>query len=162
MAAQPKRPSPRGRIAIGLVGLVVAAVALFYALDGFARSDRLSIRTRTGSRDFSIEWAMTPDERAKGLMFRQEMAADHGMLFDFGREQPVTFWMKNTPLSLDMVFIHADGTVYRVARDVEPMSERLTPAGAPVRYVLEVVAGTAARIGLDSGDHVSIPSPPKR
>src|SRR5690606_8407415 len=101
-------------------------------------------------------------ERAKGLMFRQEMAPDHGMLFDFGREQPVTFWMKNTPLSLDMIFIHADGTIYRIARDVAPMSERLTPSGAPVRYVLEVVAGTGARIGAEPGDHVAIPSPPAR
>jgi uncharacterized membrane protein (UPF0127 family) len=104
-----------------------------------------------------VEWAVTPAERAKGLMFRESMALDHGMVFDFGAEQPVSFWMKNTPLSLDMIFINGDGTVASIAENTTPFSERSIPASEPVRYVLEVLAGTAQRISLDPGDRVSLP-----
>lgn len=124
-------------------------------------SDRISIKTSSGTHQFVVEWAMTPQEQARGLMERTDLPPDHGMVFDFGHERPATFWMKNTPLPLDMIFIHADGTVYRIERDTTPYSEGLIPSGAPVRYVLEVNAGTAARIDLQPGDRVSL-SPPSR
>jgi uncharacterized membrane protein (UPF0127 family) len=89
-------------------------------------------------------------------MFRASMAPDRGMVFDFLVEQETTFWMKDTPLSLDMVFIRGDGTVTRIARNTVPYSEALIPSGAPVRYVLEVVAGTADRIGLIGGDRIRL------
>ncbi len=87
-------------------------------------------------------------DRARGLMFRRSMAADHGMLFDFERVEPVAMWMKNTYLPLDMLFLRADGTVARIAADTEPLSTRTIPSGEPVLGVLELNAGTAARLGL--------------
>lgn len=117
----------------------------------------LQVTTKTGTHKLTIEWAVSPSERERGLMGREKMAADHGMLFDFGSEQPLQFWMKDTPLSLDMIFIKADGRTSRIERATTPFSERLIPSGAPVRYVLELVAGSADRLGLAPGDRFTIP-----
>lgn len=87
-------------------------------------------------------------------MYRRSLASDRGMLFDFGREQPVAMWMQNTYVPLDMAFIRADGTVHRVEERTTPLSARTIPAGVNVRYVLEVPAGTAARIGMKRGSKV--------
>jgi uncharacterized membrane protein (UPF0127 family) len=76
------------------------------------------------------------------------------MLFDFGQPQPITMWMKNTYIPLDMLFIRGDGTVARIAADTEPLSTRVIPAGEPVPFVLELNAGTAKRLGLAPGDRV--------
>ena len=86
-------------------------------------------------------------------MYRKELPDGQGMLFDFKftREQPVTFWMKNTYVSLDMIFIHANGTIARIAENTEPLSENLVPSGGPVQAVLEVVAGTARKTRHKSG-----------
>jgi uncharacterized membrane protein (UPF0127 family) len=120
------------------------------------RPDRIVVETKSGQHVFAVEWATNSDERARGLMFRESMAPDRGMVFDFIVEQDVSFWMKNTPLPLDMVFIHDDGTVARIARNAMPFSETPVQSGVPVRYVLEVVAGTADRIGLIGGDKVRL------
>lgn len=79
------------------------------------------------------------------------------MLFDFERVGPVSMWMENTFISLDMIFIRADGTVARVAENTEPLSQRIIPSGEPVLAVLEVIAGTSKRIGLKAGDRVEHP-----
>jgi uncharacterized membrane protein (UPF0127 family) len=135
--------------------------AALLALPGAAaaeevRSATVAIQTASGLHTFTVEWAVTPEERAKGLMFRESMAEDHGMVFDFGTELPVTFWMKNTPLSLDMIFIRADGSVDSIARNTTPFSEATVPSSGRVQYVLEVLAGTADRIGLEPGDTVTL------
>lgn len=117
----------------------------------------IQVVTKTGAHKISVEWAVTPSEREHGLMGREKMAADHGMLFDFGREQPLYFWMKNTPLSLDLIFIKADGRTSRIERAAKPFSEDLIPGGAPARYVLEMVAGSADRLALAPGDRIVIP-----
>lgn len=106
---------------------------------------------------FEVELADTDATRSRGLMFRREMAEDAGMLFDFETERLVTMWMRNTYIPLDMVFIRADGTVARIARDTEPFSEETISSGEPVLAVLEVNAGTAERIGLAAGDAVRHP-----
>ena len=90
-------------------------------------------------------------------MFRESMPADHGMLFDFKTDQPVAFWMKNTPLPLDMLFIDGKGTVVRIAADTVPFSEAPVSSGQPIRAVLEVNAGTAARLGIAPGAKVRHP-----
>ena len=118
----------------------------------------LSVDTRTGVYPFQVELADEPGERAQGLMWRRSMPADHGMLFDMGREGEATFWMENTFIPLDIVFIAGDGTVVRVAEDTTPMSRDLVESGAPVRFVLELNAGTARRIGLKPGDTVAHPA----
>jgi uncharacterized protein len=79
------------------------------------------------------------------------------MLFDFEEERPVAFWMHNTYISLDMIFIRADGHVLSIAENTEPLSDRLIPSGGPVRAVLEVIAGTARKFGIAPGDSVESP-----
>lgn len=112
------------------------------------------VLTESGNHAFTVELAETADQRARGLMFRKEMDADAGMLFDFKKSAPVQFWMKNTPLSLDMVFIRENGIVAKIAEHTKPLSTKIVPSGEPIRYVLEVIAGTSARIGLKPGDRV--------
>lgn len=146
-------------VAAVAVIVIGAAIAVWFTLRSQAADKHpaeISITTSTGTHRFTVEWAVTPEERSRGLMFREKMDADHGMIFDFLTEQPVSFWMRNTILPLDMVFIHADGTVYRVAEDTVPYSETPVPSGAPVRYVLELNAGTSRTISLDPGDRVDL------
>lgn len=113
----------------------------------------LSITTKSGQRhELQVEVARNDADRAQGLMYRRSMAADRGMLFDFARVEPVSMWMQNTYLSLDMLFIDRTGRVVNVAENTEPLSERIIPSGAPVFAVLELNAGTARRIGLKVGD----------
>src|SRR6185369_7938288 len=88
------------------------------------------------------------------LMFRQEMARDAGMLFLYNQDQAVTFWMKNTYLPLDMIFIAADGKITQIVRSAQPLSENLIPSSSYVRGVLEVNAGVADQYGIQPGDHV--------
>ncbi|MGD9508050.1 MAG: DUF192 domain-containing protein [Geminicoccaceae bacterium] len=117
----------------------------------------LVIETATGAHRFTIELAATPGERSRGLMYRQSMQPDHGMLFDFQAEQPVAFWMKNTPLSLDMLFIDGKGRVVQIAEDTEPYSEAPIPSQQPVRAVLELNAGIARKLGITPGARVDHP-----
>jgi len=104
---------------------------------------------------FLVEIAANDEDRARGLMYRKELPEGRGMLFDFKQEQDVSFWMKNTYIPLDMIFIRADGTIRRIAANTEPLSERMVPAGGPVRYVLEVIGGTARKLGIEPGDKVT-------
>jgi uncharacterized membrane protein (UPF0127 family) len=117
----------------------------------------LEIATKSGVRVFSIEVAVSDDEREKGLMFRTEVPDGYGMLFDFKHDEMVTMWMKNTLVSLDMIFIRRDGTIARIAESTPIKSERIIPSGEPVRAVLEVVAGTAKKYGIAPGDKVGYP-----
>ena len=90
-------------------------------------------------------------------MYRKELPEGHGMLFDFPPEQEVSMWMQNTYISLDMIFIRADGRILRIAENTEPMSTAIIPSGGPVRAVLEVIAGTARKFGIEPGDRVDRP-----
>lgn len=103
---------------------------------------------------FQVEVMRTPDQRARGLMHRNYMPPDRGMLFDFGRVEPVAMWMQNTFIPLDMLFIRADGTVVRIAAQTEPLSTRTIPSGEPVLSVLEINGGIAAKLGIKPGDKV--------
>ncbi|MBB3971731.1 DUF192 domain-containing protein [Hansschlegelia beijingensis] len=122
-----------------------------------AALEKLTFETATGPHTFMVEVAVTPEEREVGLMYRRSMPADHGMLFDFGKSDEIAMWMQNTYLSLDMVFVTADGRVRRVERATQPLSTRVIPSEGPVRYVVELVAGAAERIGLKPGDRVVHP-----
>jgi uncharacterized membrane protein (UPF0127 family) len=125
----------------------------------FAQSlEPLTIVGKDGARrSFQVEVARNEAERAQGLMYRRSMAADHGMLFDFGRVEQVAMWMQNTYLPLDMLFIRADGTIARIAANTEPLSTRTIPSGEPVLGVLELNAGTASRMGIKPGDRIEHP-----
>jgi uncharacterized membrane protein (UPF0127 family) len=122
-----------------------------------AHPEPLIAETDEGERSFTIEIADDPGERSRGLMFRQEMDDDHGMLFVFEASQPVGFWMKNTPLPLDLVFIGEDGKVRAIERG-EPFSEAPIAPGEPVQFVLELNAGTAAEAGIEDGDLIRHPA----
>ncbi|MGB3832928.1 MAG: DUF192 domain-containing protein [Mesorhizobium sp.] len=117
----------------------------------------LVVETASGARSFSIEIASSPAQRSAGLMFRRTMADDHGMLFVYERVQQATFWMKNTPMALDLVFITQEGRIAAI-RPGEPQSEAVISPGVPVRFVLELKAGTAAREGIADGDAVRHPA----
>lgn len=117
----------------------------------------LEIATKSGVRMFSVELAVSDEERAKGLMYRKQVPDGYGMLFDFKQEQPVSMWMKNTYVPLDMIFIRDNGRIARIAENTEVLSERIISSGQPVRAVLEVVAGTARKYGIAPGDKVAYP-----
>jgi uncharacterized membrane protein (UPF0127 family) len=122
-----------------------------------AQAGTLEIITNSGVRTFAVDLAVTDEERAKGLMYRKQVAEGYGMLFDFKQEQPVTMWMKNTYVSLDMIFIRDNGRIARIAENTKVLSEDIIPSGVPVRAVLEVVAGTARKFGIAAGDKVAYP-----
>lgn len=117
--------------------------------------DTIDIVTQSGVHAFSVELATNTAEHERGLMYRKELPEGHGMLFDFQTEQPVQFWMHNTYLPLDMIFITGDGRILRIAENAKPMSDALIPSGGPVRGVLEVIAGTARKLGIAAGDRVT-------
>lgn len=134
-------------------------LALSATTDGRAemRRESLKIVTASGDHTFQIEIAETMDEKARGLMFRRSLADDAGMLFPYAPAQEITMWMKNTYVSLDMVFIRGDGIVHRIETATEPFSERVIPSNGDVTAVLEIRAGIANRIGLKAGDKVVHP-----
>jgi uncharacterized membrane protein (UPF0127 family) len=90
-------------------------------------------------------------------MYRKTLPEGQGMLFDFHHEQDVSFWMQNTYIPLDMIFIRGDGRILRIAENTEPLSTRLIPSGGPVRAVLEVIGGTTRKLGIAPGDRVASP-----
>jgi uncharacterized membrane protein (UPF0127 family) len=144
--------------------VVIAALAIVcpHKPAAAAEFQPLEIVTKSGVRMFSVEIAKTDEERATGLMYRKELADGRGMLFDFTPEQQVSMWMKNTFVSLDMVFITGDGRVLRIAENTEPQSLKIISSGGLARAVLEVVAGTAKKYGIAPGDQVVHPLFKKR
>ncbi len=150
-------PSIPDGMGIGATGPFSQAFFISQAIaeETAPKSDRtVIIETEAGRHLFTVEIADTPETRARGLMFRRHLGRQNGMLFLFPTEAPVVMWMKNTPLSLDMIFLTGDGRVHHIARYTEPFSERLIPSQGPVKAVLEVLAGTADRLGLKVGDRV--------
>jgi uncharacterized membrane protein (UPF0127 family) len=146
----------RIRSILSVLGFLILTF-LTTAGPGAAEEGTLEIATKSGVRVFAVELAVTDEERAKGLMFRKELPEGRGMLFDFKREQPVSMWMKNTFIPLDMLFITGDGRVARIAENTEVRSERVISSGVPVMAVLEVIAGTARKYGIAPGDRVNHP-----
>jgi uncharacterized membrane protein (UPF0127 family) len=119
--------------------------------------ERLEIVTANGTHAFKTEVARTPAERAKGLMYRHDLPRDRAMLFDFGVEQKVMMWMKNTYVPLDMIFVSRDGRVVSIFYDAKPMSEAIISSEQPAYAAIEVRAGVARRIGVAVGDAVRHP-----
>ena len=149
--------------ALAAVAASVALVVVLTLIPGAgraaepARLEPVVVETAQGRFTFTAEIADTPELRRRGLMFRHQLPQDRAMLFDWGRIEPVSMWMRNTYVSLDMIFIAPDGRVAKVAEATEPLSDTTISSGGPVAAVLEVVAGTAERIGLKPGDRVHHP-----
>jgi uncharacterized protein len=141
-----------------LASLSVGWLALLWSAAVQAQTfEPLTIAGASGRHAFQVEVARNDAERAQGLMYRRSLAPDRGMLFDFARVQPISMWMQNTYIPLDMIFIRADGSIARIAENAEPLSTRTIPSGEPVLAVLEVIGGTAARLGVKPGDRVEHP-----
>jgi uncharacterized membrane protein (UPF0127 family) len=126
-----------------------------------ARAERsglavIPLQIRSGRRNhiFNVEVAGTPEEQAQGLMFRERLAPNEGMLFPFPSPRPASFWMKNTLIPLDMIFIRADGTIARIAANTVPHSLEPVAVGEPVAAVLEIAGGRSAQLGISQGDRV--------
>ncbi len=152
---------PRRGRSLARLWLVFAALLtvgwLSVDLAQAAEFKTLEIATKSGVQVFSVEVATTEEEKRTGLMYRKELPEGRGMLFDFSPEQEVSMWMKNTFVSLDMIFIRADGRILRIAENTEPQSTKIIPSRGLARGVLEVVAGTARKYGIAPGDRVAFP-----
>jgi uncharacterized membrane protein (UPF0127 family) len=151
------RTGLRGRLIMSLV----AALGMFGSLSVSsvqgASVQPLEIVTKSGVQVFSVEMATTEEEKTTGLMYRKELPDGKGMLFDFSPEQQISMWMKNTYISLDMIFIRADGRILRIAENTEPLSTKIISSGGLAKGVLEVIAGTAQKYGIRPGDRVAHP-----
>ena len=118
----------------------------------------LAITTASGrTHRFIVEVARTPEEQARGLMERQSLAPDRGMLFPYQSPQPVSFWMKNTLIPLDMIFIAPGGRILRIEANTVPLSLEPVGSGEPVEAVLELAGGRSAELGIAAGDKVEWP-----
>lgn len=135
--------------------MAVAAVAL--PLAACSDEGKLVLHSSTGDYTFNVEVVDTPESRAKGLMFVQELADDAGMLFDFKEERQVSFWMRNTFIPLDMIFIGADGVVKTIHVNARPHDVTSIPSEVPVQFVLEIPGGRSVEIGLEPGDTMDHP-----
>ncbi len=148
---------------IMLAGLVLAVAACAQgadkgAVDAAGRPlEALSVITASGTHDFLVEIADDDAERQRGLMFRPPLEADRGMLFQFDVAEEQGFWMKNTPSSLDILYIDPTGRIVSIARHTTPYSEVALPSNGPANGVLELRAGRADEIGAKPGDKVSHP-----
>jgi uncharacterized membrane protein (UPF0127 family) len=139
-----------------LFGLMTA---LFIGLTT-ANAEPLVIHTGGSAYKFEVEVVTTPETRAQGLMFRKAMPPNAGMLFIYPGEQPVSFWMKNTLIPLDMLFVKADGSIAHIAHNAVPMDETPIDSGAAVKAVLEINGGTANALGIQEGDKVEYQAQP--
>lgn len=133
-----------------LVVLAVAAVSL--PLAACSDEGKLVLNSDSGTYTFNVEVVDTPQSRAAGLMYRTELADDAGMLFDFKEQREVAFWMRNTLIPLDMIFINSAGVVKSIYVNAIPGDETSIPSGAPVQFVLEIPGGRSVEIGLKPGD----------
>ena len=127
-----------------------------------AAAEPLVIHAGGSSYKFEVEIVSTPATREQGLMYRKALAANAGMLFLYPDERPVSFWMKNTLIPLDMLFLKADGSIAHIAHDAVPLDETPIDSGAPVRAVLEVKGGTADALGIREGDRVEYSDQPSQ
>jgi uncharacterized membrane protein (UPF0127 family) len=138
------------------------AIVILLGLPALAQTDapreRLVVSTAGGERELMVEIADDPVEMMRGLMYRLNMDNEEGMLFIYPDEAIRTFWMRNTYISLDIIFIKADGTIDSIAEHTTPLSERIIPSEGPSRFVLEINAGQSDALGIEPGDRVSGPA----
>jgi hypothetical protein len=149
------------------LGALVFGALVFGALLGAAgpaapaavtfEQSALTVDTGEDRFEFLVEMAVSPAQRSQGLMFRESLDEDRGMLFDFGRPQRATMWMRNTYVPLDMLFIDAAGRITQIAAETQPLSDAVIASREPVRAVLELSGGISAKLGIEPGDRVIHP-----
>lgn len=147
-------------------GLVAAIAILYFFGNGSSASQgdnpvgprsSLSVETSTGVYPYQVEVADNDESRSRGLMFRRSIEPETGMLFDMGVTRDVAFWMHNTFVPLDIIFISDAGKVVSVTHGAKPQSDARIPSGSPIRFVLEIASPEAKRIGVSVGDLVRHP-----
>jgi uncharacterized membrane protein (UPF0127 family) len=136
------------------LSLLLAAAPAVITAPTAAQAEELVVETAKGERTFAVEVVREEKDRSRGLMFRHELAEDHGMLFDYDPPQQIAFWMKNTFLSLDIIFIGADGRILNIAQKTTPLSLEHLPAAGKARGVLEINGGLSEKFGIKPGDRV--------
>jgi len=151
------------RVETGLIRRIVTALFLTLGAGSVAaeacRDDQVLLRGDWGQARFRVEVADTVQERAQGLMYRDNMAKGAGMLFVYPRPQvAVAFWMKNTRIPLDIIFLDKTGVVQRIARNAVPYDETSLPGGSGIQYVLEINGGLAQAMGIDEGTELRHPA----
>ena len=135
------------------IGMALAAQALGVDFE----TERLTVPGDDGAIELLVEIADTSERRARGYMERTDILPHEGMLFIYERPREILMWMANTPTALDMIFLKADGTIVSIEEDTTPFSRAVISSGAPARYVLEVLAGSSRRWGLQPGDRLEGP-----
>ena len=148
------------RVILTALALTMAMPMAACAKDSDAQSEStatipLTIQDGGTAHKFHVEVARTSEEQARGLMFRTSLPADGGMIFPFAKPRIASFWMKNTLIPLDMIFIRADGSIDRIAENTIPESLEPVVSGGEVSAVLELAGGTAARLGIDESAKVT-------
>ena len=144
-----------------LAGLVAVVLWVATPAPAACRDDVVDLRGPWGQARFTVELAITPEEQARGLMFRESLPRGAGMLFLYDRPSRVSFWMRNTLISLDMIFVDATGTVARVHHEAVPLDETPIPGGDGVLAVLEINGGLARRFGIAEGSELRHPRLPQ-
>ncbi len=146
------------RVLAHLHAVLLGGLILLMGAPALSASELLLIKGRDGSEHgFSVEIARTPQQQMQGLMGRQHLKPDEGMLFYLKPARAVSMWMKDTPLSLDILFVADDGQILAIHPRATPFSTQYIPSPGPVRSVLEVLAGTADRLGIVVGDRLIHP-----
>ncbi|MFN2425790.1 MAG: DUF192 domain-containing protein [Candidatus Binatia bacterium] len=142
------------------LGSLVVSVSLFAlaACSRAAAGPVVTVHTSSGDAVVSVELALTRDEQSRGLMFRTELDDGDGMLFVFDADEERSFWMSNTPISLDILYIRSDATIVSIATRTTPYSEKTIPSRGRARFVLEVPGGWSERHGVNPGDRVTLPN----
>lgn len=133
----------------------ILVLSLLLPLPALADDSQLVVRSGEVEHAFTVEVVDTPEDRAQGLMFRTELGPDAGMLFDFHEARPVSFWMRNTLIPLDMIFIRSDGTIANIKVEAEPLDLTSVPSDGPVEFVLEIAGGRSEELGIAAGDTVA-------
>ena len=159
MQSLPPRPVRSGLFCRPWVLIMLLLAAGAPACHGPGRDLVVVIHTQNTKVTVPVEIADDPDEHRRGLMWRESLAPGHGMLFVFPDQSPRTFWMKNTALSLDIIFLDTAGKIVAITEQTAPYSQRPISSRVPARYVLEVEAGFCRRHGLARGDKVHLPRP---
>lgn len=152
---------PRRQWEIAALNLLLPLHILLWPLFACSSSSLPSVILHSSQGNaihVSVEIVATPEKRNFGLMYRKELPESHGMLFLFPREQALSFWMKNTPLPLDIIFMNSSHTIVNIIANTEPFSEKPLPSGPPAQFVLEVNAGFCQRHGIKVGSQVELPN----
>ncbi|HEX2973581.1 MAG TPA: DUF192 domain-containing protein [Tepidisphaeraceae bacterium] len=140
------------------LGLIIVAIVLppLGCQPGGIQSGLRTVQMQIGTRTFTLEVADTDSSRQYGLMHRDSLPADHGMLFVFEDERPLGFWMKNTRIPLDILYVDAQGRVVSI-HQMKPHDLSTTSSDGPAQYAIELNEGAAARAGVKPGDHLPLP-----